>query len=319
MTAVSPEASTIFYLLAFFAPEPIAEELIIQPAVAGLQESIAEIVGDKSKFRPAVRELSKYSLVKTDGVRNVVQLHRVVQAVTRDRMQREDPARSEELRRAVHLLLASSDPLAPDRRDNTPIYERSRMHLVSSGALDSDIPVVRQLIINQVRQLHRRGGYTESLNLGESALKLWRAKFDPDDKLTLTLAVEVGVAMRSAGRWEEARRLNSETLDLLASHYGEHDEAYLECARSFGRDLSMLGRYDEALENDLRLLPVYERERGADHEHLLKVRSNIAISLRCLGRFEEALAHDQETLEETPADARVRRRVHAYFPVRCGA
>jgi tetratricopeptide (TPR) repeat protein len=296
--AVSPEAAIIFELLAFFAPEPIAEELIIQSAVAGLPESIAEIVADKSRFRPAVRELSKYSLVKIDGVRNVVQVHRVVQAVTRDRMQREDPARAVELQRAVHLLLAASDPLAPDRQDSAPIYERSREHLVSSGAVDSDVPVVRQLIINQVRQLHRRGGYTESLGLGEPALKLWRDKFPSADKLTLTLAVEVGVAMRSAGRWEEALRLNAETLDLLKQHYPHNDEIYLECARSYGRDLSMLGRYDEALENDLGLLPIYVDERRPDHEHMLKLRNNIAISLRCLGRFKEALAQDEEILEE---------------------
>jgi tetratricopeptide (TPR) repeat protein len=298
ITAVSPDAATIFNLLAFFAPEPIAEELVIQSAVAGLPEAIAEIVSDKSRFRPAVRELSKYSLVKIDGVRNVVQLHRVVQAVTQDRVRLEDPAHAAELRNAVHLLLAASDPLAPDRLDNAAVYDRSREHLVSSGAVDSDVPVVRRLIINQVRQLHRRGGYRESLGLGEPTLKQWRENFDEDDKLTLELAVEVGVAMRSAGRWEDASRLNAETLSLLREHYDDTDEVYLECARSYGRDLSMLGRYDEALENDLRLLPIYERERRADHEHMLKLRNNIAISLRCLGRFEEALGHDEEILEE---------------------
>ena len=298
MTAVSQHASTIFYLLAFFAPEPIAEELVIQSAVAGLPESIAEIVGDKSKFRPAVRELSKFSLVKIDGVRNVMQLHRVVQAVTQDRLRLDAPALAAELRKAVHLLLAASDPLAPDRQDNGPIYDRSREHLVSSGAVDSDVPVVRRLIINQVRQLHQRGGYRESVSLGEPALSQWREKFDQDDKLTLALAVEVGMALRSAGRWEDALRLNSETLDLLREYYEDTDEVYLECARSYGRDLSMLGRYDEALDNDLGLLPVYKRERRDDHEHMLKLRNNIAISLRCLGRFEEALGYDAEVLEE---------------------
>ncbi len=298
MHAVSPEASTIFELLAFFAPEPIAEELVIQPAVAGLPEAIADIVGDASTFRPAVRELGRYSLVKIDGVRNVVQLHRVVQAVTRDRMERDDPAKAEGLREAVQLLLAASDPRAPDREDSAPMYERSREHLVSSGAVDSDVPVVRQLVINQVRQLHLRGGYKESLSLGEPALKKWQAKFDEDDKLTLTLAVEVGVAMRSAGRWEEACELNRRTRELLKNNYGDNDEIYLECARSYGRDLSMLGRYEEALGNDLSLLPVYEQLRRPDHEHTLKLRNNIAISLRCLGRFQEALEYDEETLEE---------------------
>lgn len=296
--AISLEAAAIFQLLACFAPEPIAEELLRQPAAITLEPPLGEILGDVSLFRPAVRELHRYSLVKIDGVRNIVQMHRVVRTVTRDRLEREDPAKARELQEAVHQLLAASDPCAPDREDSGPIYQRSLEHLVPSGAVESEAPPVRRLIINQVRWLHRSGGYTEALALGEPTLALWQKKFDPADKLTLTLAVEVGVAMRSSGRWEDAYHLDSKTLELLEHNYGETDEIYLECARSYGRDLSMLGRYTEALEHDMRLLPLYEREIRADHERTLKLRNNIAISLRCLGRFEEALTYDQETLEE---------------------
>ncbi len=296
--AISPEAAAVFQLLAFFAPEPIAEELLMQRAALELGSPLAEILADVSKFRPAVRELGRYSLVKIDGVRNVVQMHRVVQTVTRDRVAREDPAKASELREAVHQLLAASDPCAPDREDSAPIYQRSLEHLIPSGAVECDSPGVRRLIINQVRRLHRSGGYIEALALGEPALALWREKFDPGDKLTLTLAVEVGVALRSGGRWEEAYELNSATLELLKRNFGETDGIYLECARSYGRDLSMLGRYAEALDHDLQLLPLVERETRAEHEHALKLRNNIAISLRCLGRFDEALTYDQAALEE---------------------
>lgn len=297
-SAISPEAATIFQLLAFFAPEPIAEELLMQHATLPLPQPIAEILGDVSKFRPAVRELSRYSLVRIDGVRNVVQMHRVVQTVTHDRLEREDAAKASELREIVHMLLAASDPHGPDREDSGPIYERSLEHLVPSGAVQSANPEVRKLIINQVRQLYRNGGYRESLGLGEPTLALWREQFDPGDKLTLTLAVEVGIAMRSSGRWQDAYQLTSDTLERLKDSYGETDEIYLICARSHGRDLTMLGRDGEALENDLLLLPLYERELRTDHEDTLRLRNNIAISLRCLGRFAEALVHDQEALEE---------------------
>jgi tetratricopeptide (TPR) repeat protein len=298
MRAVSSDASAVFHLVAFFAPEPIAEELLIQRAMPPLPQAIADVLSDVSRFRPAVRELARYSLVRIDGVRNIVQMHRVVRAVTRDRLEREDAGKASELQKTVHLLLAASDPCAPDREDSGPIYERSREHLVESGAVESNDPAVRQLIINQVRRLHRSGGYTESLALGVPALERWHVDFGPDDKLTLRLAIEVAVAMRSIGRWEEAAKLNEDTLGRLERLYGEMDEIYLECARSYGRDLSMLGRYNEALENDLRLLPFYERELRSEHEHTLKLRNNIAISLRCLGRFDEALAYDEETLQE---------------------
>lgn len=295
---ISPEAAAIFQLLACFAPEPIAEELLRQPAAVALEPPLGEILGDVSLFRPAVRELDRYSLVKIDGVRNIVQMHRVVRTVTRDRLGREDPVKATELREAVHQLLAASDPCAPDREDSGPIYQRSLEHLVPSGAVESESTAVRRLIINQVRRLHRSGGYAEALALGEPTLGLWQEKFEHGDKLTLTLAVEVGVAMRSSGRWEEAYRLDSVTLEQLEQRYGDTDEIYLECARSYGRDLSMLGRYPEALEHDIRLLPLYKQEIREDHEGTLKLRNNIAISLRCLGRFEEALTHDQDILDE---------------------
>jgi len=296
--AISQEAATIFQLLAFFAPEPIAEELLMQHPNLALPQPIADILGDVAKFRPAVRELDRYSLVRIDGVRNVVQMHRVVQTVTRDRVQREDAAKAGELREIVHLLLAASDPHAPDREDSGAIYERSREHLVPSGAVESANPAVRKLITNQVRQLYRNGGYTESLALGEPTLTRWREKFDPEDKLTLTLAVEIGTALRFSGCWQEAYQLNLDTLGRLERGYGVTDEIYLFCARNHGRDLSMLGRDAEALESDLRLLPLYETELRPDHEDTLQLCNNIAISLRCLGRFEEALAYDEQVLEE---------------------
>ena len=51
----------------------------------------------------------------------------------------------------------------------------------------------------------------------------------------LSLAVEVGIAMRLAGRTEEAQKLNRETLDLLRREYGEENEVYLICANSLWR------------------------------------------------------------------------------------
>ena len=298
---ISAEAEALFKLLAFFAPEPIYEELLLYPGRAEslpLPEPLDRVLTNTTRFRSAARELARFSLVKINAVRNTIQVHRVVQAVTLGQFLREDLESAAEFRAAAHALLAASDPNAPDRDDSEEAYERSRQHLVPSGALESANPLVRRLIRNQVRRLHRRGGFAESLSLGEPALTTWREKFGPDDRDTLALAVEVGFALRRLGRWEEALRLNAETLEALKNRFGEEDHVYLTCARSYGLDLSMLGRYAEALEHDLHLLPLYERVFGPEHLDALQMRYNIAISLRCLGRFEEALEYDRATLAE---------------------
>jgi tetratricopeptide (TPR) repeat protein len=294
---LSEEADALFTLMAFFAPEPIYEELLLQPGkVTAPTAPLQVVLNEPAEFQRATRELARFSLIKVNSARNVLQMHRVVRAVTQGQLEREDKDAAESLRSVVHAILAASDPNAPDRDDSEDAYERSRQHIVASGALRSPNPLVRRLIINQVHRLYRRGGFTESLNLGESALKEWQSEFG-DDNQTLGLAVEVAAALRRIGRWEEALRMNAETLRKLASLTNEEDPTYLKCARSYGIDLNILGRYKEAYGNDIRLLPLYQKTFGPDDLETLQMRNNVAISLRCLGRFSEALAYDRQTLE----------------------
>ncbi|MFD0684435.1 FxSxx-COOH system tetratricopeptide repeat protein [Actinomadura fibrosa] len=294
---ISREADSLFQLLAFFSPEPVSEELLVQPNRApSLPGPLSMVVGDLQEYRRAARELARFSLVKIFGVRNVVQMHRVVQAVTRGRLEREDAEAAAEFRAAVHTLLAASDPGSPDLEENDPIYERSRHHLMPSGALQSPDRLVRALIINQVRRMHLRGGYSESLSLGEAALGSWRTLFGQDDLQTLSVSVEVAWALLRSNRLEEARQLIVDTLERVRSSHGESHDVYLRGARVHGTCLRTLGRFNEAYEHDAQMLPVYERELRGEHLETWTLRNNIALDLRCLGRYSEALEMDELTL-----------------------
>jgi len=296
---ISPEADELFKLLAFFSPEPISEKLLVQPAGSRqLTGLLGKVLSSVTEFRRAYRELARYSLIKIDGYRNVLQIHRVVQAVTKSRIRREDPQRAAELRDTVHMLLAASDPLEPEDENNDDQYERSRQHLIPAEALDTDNPHLRNLVINQVRRLDLRGGYDEALSLGQAALGNWRERLGPDDLQVLSLATEVAVVLRDKGRFNEAYDLNADTLSRLRRVYGETNEVYLECARRHGLDIRYLGRYGEALEHEMALLPLYERVFQPEHHSSLMIRNNIAVSLRCLGRFAEALTWDERTRDE---------------------
>ena len=177
---LSLEARGLFQILGFFSPEPISEEVLAQPGrVQDLPEDLRKVLSSHTELRRAARELARFSLVKVHGIRNVIQVHNVVQAVTRGRIEQEDPATADLLRRTAHALLAATDPGGPEKEQNDPIYERSIHHLVPSGALESDNPRLRNLIINQVRRLHLRGGFVESLSLGQAALDSWRRRSRP--------------------------------------------------------------------------------------------------------------------------------------------
>jgi tetratricopeptide (TPR) repeat protein len=293
--ALTPESLALLRLLAFFSAQPIAEELLAprgRVGLRGLPDPLSSVVGDAGELRRAVGELARFSLIRFDSVHNTICLHRVVQLVTRGKLERAEPEAARAFTTAAHVLLAESDPNEPDHERNDQVYGLSRPHLLPSGAIDSENPEVRALIINQMRNLHRQERYAESLEFGGAILRRWRAARGADDFHALSLAVEMGVALRRTGRVLQAFELNSETMERLRRQ-DQENEAYLNCARSVGADLRALGRYREALDNDRTVLPAHDRVLAADDPRVLFARANLAASMRCLGRFAEALEIDR--------------------------
>ena len=296
---LTPDAEHLFNLCAFFSPEPIAGELFLQNAHAISDPPLREFLRSSPRFRAAATQLHRLSLVKVDGARDQLQMHRVVQAVTRGQLRQNQRAMYQAYRSSVDTLLAASNPGNPDRGSNDVAYDLSLQHLESDrNFLNTSNPDLRGLIIDQVRRLHLRGGHVEAVQFGQEALKVWRERLGRDDLQVLTMAVEVATAMRLDGHAADARRLTLEALPLLRSRYGAEHEVALLCANAYGGDLRTRAQFEEALELDLDLLPKFERVFGPDHERTLNVRNNLAADYRRLGRRQEALETDQRTFED---------------------
>ena len=297
---LNADARHLFNLCAFFSPEPIAAELLMQNAAAVTEPpGLTDVLRDSRRFRTAAARLARLSLVKVDGARDVIQMHRVVQAVTKRRLRQDQLEVFFAYRRAVDSLLAASDPGNPDRGSSDAVYELSLQHLESDRSFfNTQNPDLRDLIIHQVRRLHLRGGHVEAMQYGTDALGVWRDRLGHDDLQVLSLAVEVAIAMRWDGRTADARDLIEETLRLLQDRYGDEHEVTLLCANARGADLRTHSQFTEALKLDQSLLPKFERVFGAHHNRTLNVKNNLGADYRRLGRFREALETDRETFGE---------------------
>ena len=96
--------------------------------------------------------MHRLSLVKVDGARDQIQMHRVVQAVTRGQLQQHRHDAFLAYRAAADTLLAESNPGNPDRAANDATYDLSLQHLESDRSfLYTSNPALRSLIIDQVR------------------------------------------------------------------------------------------------------------------------------------------------------------------------
>ena len=296
---LTSDAEHLFNLCAFFSAEPIAVELLIQNArIITDPPGLSEVLGSSRRFRAAAAQLQRLSLAKVDGARDLIHLHRVVQAATRARLLQHQPETFLTYLAAAETLLVASDPGHPDRGANDAAYELSLPHLEADhGFFSTDNPALRRLIIDQVRRLHLRGRHAEAAELGQEAWQVWADRLGRVDLEVLTLAVEVAIARRLNGDITGARELTLETLVQLREHYGHEHEVALLCANLYGADLRTRGQFAEALELDLSLLPRFERVFGSDHERTFNVRNNLAADYRRLGRFQEALEHDLRNVE----------------------
>jgi tetratricopeptide (TPR) repeat protein len=297
---LTTDAEHLFNLCAFFSAEPIAVALLMRGADdINDPPGLGEVLGFSPRFRAAATQLQRLSLAKVDGARDLIQVHRVVQAASRARLRRHQPEMFRGYRDAAEILLAASDPGNPDLGANDAAYELSLPHLeVDHGFLRSDSAALRRLIIHQVRRLHLRGRHAEAAGFGQEALQVWSGRLGRTDLQVLTLAVEVAIARRLDGDLAGARELTLETLVQLRQHYGDEHEVALLCANLYGADLRTRGQFREALDLDESLLPKFERVFGPDHERTFNVRNNLAADYRRLGRFAEALEHDLRNAED---------------------
>jgi tetratricopeptide (TPR) repeat protein len=297
---LTTDARHLFNLCAFFSPEPIAADLFLQsaPDIAD-PPGLAEFLSSDRRFRAAARQLHRLSLAKFDGARDLIQVHRVVQAVTKGRLENSADL-FDAYSAAVDALLAQSNPRNPDRGDSDAVYDLSLQHLESDRRfLQTSNPGLRDLIIDQVRRLHLRGAHVEAMLFGQDALQVWRDCHGEDDLKVLAMAVEVSVAMYMGGRVADAHELILQTRRWL-QRYSDQDgyKIFLLCENIYGAVLRARSQFREALELDLGILPQCADVFGEKHERTLSVRHNIAFDYRQLGQFNEALETDKRTLDD---------------------
>jgi tetratricopeptide (TPR) repeat protein len=301
ITLLTPDAEHLFNLCSFFSPEPISAELLLQPS-AGIDHpaGLADVLSSAQRFRAAATLLHRLSLARVDGARDLIQVHRVVQAVTKGRLRlhRIDAYRA--YRAAADTLLARSNPGNPDQGTSDQIYDLSLQHLESDYRfLRTSNPALRTLIIDQVRRLHLRGGHVEAMRFGQDALSVWRGTLGEDDAQVLALSVEVAIAMYIGGHAADAHELILRIRPLLQQYTeGDRFKALLLCENIYGADLRARNQFREALTLDLSILDKFEAAFGVHHERTLNVRHNIAIDYRQLGQFEDALTNDRRTHED---------------------
>jgi tetratricopeptide (TPR) repeat protein len=336
----SPAAVRLLQLCAFFAAEPISLKLLYGDEMIRVLADEDPSLQEKMVLGQVIREIGRFALAKVDRATESIQVHRLVQAVIRSQLTAQEQLDAQHV---VHRILAGARPSGEEPIDdplNQTQFAAIWPHLEASEASTCDEPETRQLLIDRLRYLWRRGDLSSAHSLGVELRALWErqlaerrglvaelkekvsagagsggqerrtsARLDAERRYVANLEVQVlhlrfhiANVLRTMGQYVEAEELGSETLTLQRGILPPGHPHILMTASALAIDLGNVGRFDDALEMATEAHTGFQETLGEDHPRTLSAKNNRALCLRQLGRYAEARDVDQEIYDRRRND-----------------
>jgi hypothetical protein len=297
-----PAAAQLAGVCAFLAPEPVPDDLFTS-APGELPGELAARAGDPLAWRQTLARLARQSLARIDD-RGLV-MHRLTQAILRDRLTGEQAAAT---RACAEAVLAAADPGDPPNPVTWPRWAVLMPHLLAADLAATGSGGLRWMACNACWYLLERGEAFPAHDLAADLRQHWRDRLGDDHEYTLVTAHYLAGALRDMGRYAQARELDEDTLARCRRVLGADHPHTLRTANSLAVDLWALGEHQAARELDEDTLARSRRVLGEDHLSTLVSAGHLAGDLRDLGEHRTARELDEDTL------ARSRRVLGADHP-----
>jgi hypothetical protein len=285
-----PAAAELANLCAFLAPEPIPEDLFTGAASA-LPGELAARAADPLAWAQTLARLARQSLARIDP-RGLV-MHRLTQAILRDRLPGEQAAAT---RQCTEAVLAAADPRDPANPVTWPRWAQLMPHLLAADLAATGSPGLRWMACNACWYLLARGDTRTARDLAADLRRHWRDRLGEDHENTQATATYLAWALQDLGRYAQARDLDQDTLTRKRRVLGEDHPSTLVSANNLASALRGLGEHQAARDLDQDTLTRRRRVLGEDHPSTLASANGLANALRNLGEHQAARDLDQDTL-----------------------
>ncbi|CCK29233.1 NB-ARC domain-containing protein [Streptomyces davaonensis JCM 4913] len=289
-------ALRLLQLCSYFAPDPISRSIFSGLGGSTIDPELDRALNDPMRLARAVREINRYSLARIDHRTNSIEMHRLVQAVLIHRMTPEEQNR---MRNGAHTLLAAADPKGPNQSANWTRYAELYGHVIASGAIESDQPWVRELVMNVAKYLWYWGDHKVAREFTEQAWQTWQALFGEEDQQTRLMGWWLCFLYLKVGRYDDASQLVERLKDIYVrtAPEGPEDtrEDALETMNLEAAVRRVQGDFAAGVELDEMAYDRARRAFGEDDPTTLGRAHNLGVSLRLVGEFQRALELDRHT------------------------
>ena len=283
LEAVSPIGAALLKLLSFFAPDAIPKTLITKGEDT-LPSPLSEAATDELELDDAVGALLQHSLLEV--THEGWSVHRLVQAVTRDRLGDEAPTWASAAVARVRVMF----PYDMNDPATWPPTERLVSHALNSASHAAERAVgleAAAYLFNEVSLYLQlvRVQLDQSLIHQRRALAIREQVHGPEHPEVAVAANNFGLILQDQGDLAGALEYTKRALAIGEKVYGSEHPTVAIRANNIGTILKEQGDLAGALEYTKRALAINEKVYGPEHPHTrmtkLKFR-DVAVEFFCL-------------------------------------
>ena len=282
-----PAAVELLRLCAFLDPDDIDLEVL----AAGAAEAgavLAAALGDRMQRAETSGALARASLVAATA-EGRLQVHRLVQAVTRDQLDEDQAAAWSE--RALSLV-AAAFPGKPEDHRSWPVGANVAPHVEAVAAHTACYP---DLAVERGRLLGRLGIYLgasaqfrAALSVVERALAIFEAAHGPDHREVAITLTNLGTIQRRLGELAAGRITMERALAIKEAAFGPDHPQVASTLTSLGIIQRQLGELPAARTTMERALAIFQAAFGPDHPQVASTLTSLGMIQWQLGELAAA-------------------------------
>jgi tetratricopeptide (TPR) repeat protein len=290
----SSEGAALLQLCAFFSPDEIPRDMIAAGA-EHLPEQLRETVTNAFAFDEAISALRRYSLIESSEV-STLSMHRLVQAVVRDRL---DFAGRQRWAEAAVNVANKAFPFDSDDVRTWRECDRLLPHAIAAAGLAENLNVGLEATSRLMNQIGTyawgRGEYGKAKAAFERVLRIDELTLGRDHPAVAISVNNTGNALQALGdlsgaklAFERALEIGERTLD--------HSAMAISLS-NIGSVLWALGDLPRSRSAFERAITIGRNAFGPDHPNVASILNNLGRVLEALGELRGAKTAIEQALE----------------------
>lgn len=291
----SPAAADLLRLLAFLDPEAIPEE-ILSAGAAEFGPTLNLVADDALELNATIELLLRYSLIRRNPAAHSLQMHRLVQAVLRDSMERDQQrVWAERAVRGCNRAFPNVELRTWEQcRRMLPHAQMSAQHLTT---YELAFPEAVRLLNQAANYLSIHARYAQAELLLQQARTLLEHLSEAQPADIATTLNNLGTLYLTQGKYQQAEPLLLQARDIREQALGREHPATATSLHNLAFLYYTQGQYQLAEPLYQQTLAIRQHVLAPEHPDIAKTGNDLALLYRSMGKYTQAEAFYRQALE----------------------